>query len=112
MKTGDPKSKLYLIQRIRMSVQRGDAASILFLLPAREGVLRLFSLVVLFRITGKLQSIIILVAKILNATYKHSYFVFLNAIVFLNVSLIYSLNSISILLYIQNKFTIKYILST
>lgn len=112
MKTGDPKSKSYLIQRIRMSVQRGDAASILSSLPAREGVFRLFSLVVLFRITGKLQSVIILVAKILNATYEHSCFVLLNAVSFLNVTLLYSLNSINFVLYIQNKFTLKYILST
>lgn len=95
-----------------MSVQRGNAASTLSSLPAREGVLRLFSLAVLFRITGKLQLIIILVAKILNATYEHSCFVLLNAVSFLNVTLLYSLNSINFVLYIQNKFTLKYILST
>lgn len=88
MKTVDPKSKSYLIQRVGISVQRGDDASIPSSLPARKGMFRLFSLVVLFRITGKLQSIIILVAKILNATYKHSCLVLLNAVSFLNVTLV------------------------
>lgn len=50
MRTGDSKSKSYLLQRISMAVdtcfflQRGDAASILSYLPAAEGFEAVFSL--------------------------------------------------------------------
>lgn len=40
--TGDPKSKCYLIQRISMVVQRGNAVSILSSLPAEEGLEAVF----------------------------------------------------------------------
>lgn len=44
MKTGDPKSKSYLVEMIRMAVQKWNAESILSSLPAVEGLEPVFFL--------------------------------------------------------------------
>ena len=44
-KTGDPKSKKYLKERISMAIQRGNAASILNTLPENKGLDEVFCLV-------------------------------------------------------------------
>lgn len=43
-KTSDPKSKLYLMQKISMAIQRGNAAAIVFSWRTAEGLDDILSL--------------------------------------------------------------------